>query len=77
MCDERRLQTGQPHREIARPLIDLRAAHLAFFLQFLQLRRDDRHQLQNDRRSNVRRNPEGENRDQTEVAAGKQIEHAQ
>ena len=71
MRHEGRLQTGQPHGEVARPLIDFRAAHLAFFLQFLQLRRDDRHQLQDDRRSNVRRDAEGKNRDQTKVAAGK------
>ncbi len=46
--DERSLNAAETDRQIPRPLIDLLPAHLAFFLQLLQLRRDDRHQLKND-----------------------------
>jgi hypothetical protein len=42
------LNTSQDHREITSPLVDLLAAHLAFFLQLLEWRMNNGHELQDD-----------------------------
>src|SRR6185503_7654764 len=77
VCNERRLNTREANGQVTCPLVDFLTAHLAFFLQFLQLRGDDGHQLQDDRGGNVGRNTESKNRNRSEVAAREQVEYAQ
>jgi len=51
---EKRLHDAQQNRQVARVLRNLAPAELAFLLQALQVRPYNRHQLQDDRRRNVR-----------------------
>ncbi len=75
--DGRRLNDAEHDRQIARVLRDLAAAEFAFFLQFFEIREHHRHQLQDDRRRDVRHDAEREDREATQVAAAEQIENAQ
>ena len=60
--------------EVTRPLRDLLLPGLAFVLPFLELRDHDPEQLHDDRRRDVRHDPEEEHRDVGERAAGEQVE---
>ena len=60
---------------IARPLIQLLSADLAFFLDLLYRRREHRHQLHNDRRSDIRRNAKSKDRDRAEVSAREKVQY--
>jgi hypothetical protein len=71
-----RLHDGQQHRDIASPLGDLTAAKLAFLLQFRQRLIDDRQQLEDDRRRDVRHDAEGEDRQLAQVTAGEHVHQA-
>ena len=70
------LHCGKSDGQVACPLIDLLPAHLAFFLQLLELWRDDGHELQDNRRGDVRRHAEREYGDGAEVSAGEKVEYA-
>jgi hypothetical protein len=69
---EDRLDNAQRNRRVARPLLDLLTAGLAFFLELLQRRDDRREELEDDRRRDVRHDAEAEDRALAQVAAGEQ-----
>ena len=71
------LHDAKNNRQVARVLRDLAAAEFAFFLQALQVREHHGHQLQDDRRGDVRHDAEGENRHTAGIASAEQIEDAQ
>ena len=71
------LNGGQNDRQVARIGRDLAAAQFAFLRKLFQVRPDDRQQLQNDRRRDVRHDPERKDRQPAEVAAGEQIQKAE
>src|SRR6266852_703854 len=71
------LDDAEHNRQIARVLRNLPPAELALFLQFLEVRKHHGHQLQDDRRGDVRHDAERENRQAPQVAAAEQIEDAQ
>src|SRR6185369_10836086 len=52
--NKRSLNRSEHNRQVARPLINLLTAHFTLFLQLLELRRDDGHELKNDGRGDVR-----------------------
>ena len=64
-------------RQIARVLRDFAAPEFAFFLQLLEVREHYGHQLQDDRRGDVRHDAQRENRQPAQVAAAEQVENAQ
>ena len=72
-----RLEQAQNNRQVARVLRNLPAAQLAFFLQTFQVRPHHYHQLQNDRRRDVRHDPQRENRQPAQIAAAEQIDQPQ
>ena len=75
--DAYRLKQRQKHGAIARVLRDLALPRLAFFLQLLQLGRNRRHQLHDDRGGNVGHDPQGENGEARQGPAGEHVEHAE
>ena len=75
--DGRRLNDAEDDRQIARVLRDLAAAELALFLQLFEVWEHDGHQLQDDRRGDVRHDAERENREPAQIAAAEEIEDAQ
>src|SRR5215470_829714 len=72
-----RLDDTQRDCEITRVLGDFTPAQLALFLQALEVWEYDRHQLQDDRRGDVRHDAEGKDRHAAERAAAEQVEDAQ
>src|SRR5262249_32675728 len=72
------LDQAQDDRQVARVLRNLATADLAFLLDLLQAHEVDRsHQLQNDRGGDVRHDPEREDGNAPQVAARKQVHHAE
>ena len=71
-----RLHERQSDREVAGPLGDLLLADLPFVLPFLELRDHDPEQLHDDRRRDVRHDPEEEDGDVGDRAAGEEVEEA-
>ena len=72
-----RLGGREADGQVARVLRDARLTDLALLLQLLQRRRDDRQQLQDDRGRDVGHDPEREDRDAGQAAAGEQVEEAE
>ena len=70
------LDDGEADGHVARPLRDLLLTDLAFLLPLLELRDHDLQQLHDDRRRDVRHDPEEEDRDVGDRAAGEQVEEA-
>ena len=70
------LQQRDGHREVAGPLGDLALPHRAHLLPLLQLRDHHGEDLHDDRRRDVRHDPEGEDGELGERAAGEQLEEA-
>ena len=71
--DAQRLHERQHQRQVARVLRDLAATQFAFLRNPFERRPDDRQQLQDDRRADIRHDAERENRDLRKVAAGKHV----
>ena len=69
-----RLHERQSDREVAGPLGDLLLADLPFVLPLLELRDHDPEQLHDDRRRDVRHDPEEEDRHVRDRAPGEQVE---
>src|SRR4051812_32396773 len=72
-----RLGEREADGEVARVLRDPRLADLALLLQLLECRHDDREELQDDRRRDVRHDPEREQRDAAEPAAAERVQQVQ
>ena len=72
-----RLRGGERDGEVARVLRDLGVAGLALLLEPLELRHDDRQELQDDRRRDVRHDPEREEREAGQRRAGEEVEQAE
>jgi hypothetical protein len=72
--DAGRLQHRQRDRQVARVLRDLRLAGLALLLQLLEPRDDHDEQLQDDRRRDVRHDPEREDRQLEQRSAAEQVD---
>ena len=72
-----RLRGGEDDREVARVLVDLGVARLALLLQLAEPRDDDGHQLEDDRRRDVRHDPEREEGELRERASGEEVEQAE
>jgi hypothetical protein len=70
------LQRRENHRHIARILVDLLPAGLAFLFQRLELRRDRSHQLHDDRSRDVGHDVEREDRQPFERSTREHVEHA-
>ena len=70
------LQQRDGHRQVAGPLGDLALPHRAHLLPLLQLRDHHGEDLHDDRRRDVRHDPEGEDGELGERAAGEQLEEA-
>ena len=75
--NRRRLNDAERNRQITRILRNLAAAKFAFFLEAFEIREHDRHQLQDDRRSDVRHDAKRKNREAAKVTAAEQIEDAE
>ena len=75
--DEPRLDRGDEDRAVARELVDLAPALLAFFVELVELGHDDREQLHHDRRRHVRHDAEREDRQLLQRAAREHVEHAE
>ena len=75
--DAERLHDAQEDRAVARVLRDLAAAELAFLRQLLEVRPDDRQQLQDDRRADVRHDAEREDRHLRQVPAREHVVEAE
>jgi hypothetical protein len=71
------LDDAQDNRQVARVLGNLAAAQFAFFLKALEVWEHHSHQLQDDRRGDVRHDAQRENRQPAEIAAAEQVEDAQ
>ena len=71
------LQRGQDDGEVAGVLVDLGVARLAFLLELLEARDDDGEELQDDRRRDVRHDPEREERELGQRAAREDVEQGQ
>src|SRR5690606_2452883 len=71
-----RLNDSQHQRSVTRVLTDLTAPGLAFLLQLLQLRTDSGHELHDDRRRDIRHDPQRKNAHALQRAAGKHVEQA-
>jgi hypothetical protein len=76
-CDAERLEQGQTQRAVARVLRDLAAAGLAFLLQLLEGRKHVGHQLHDDRRRDVRHDPQREHGEARQRPAREHVEQAQ
>ena len=76
-CDKHRLQRAEQQCQIAGVHRDLLAAKLALFLKPCQGLIEHGQQLQNDRRSDVRHDAEGEDGHPAKLSAGKQVHKAQ
>ena len=74
--DTQRLHDRQQKCEVTRVLGDLPATELALFRDLLEGRRHYRHQLEDDRRTDVRHHAKRENRHPLEVASGEHVVHA-
>src|SRR3954447_6818085 len=72
-----RLGEREADREIARVLRDPRLPDLALLLQLLERRHDDSQELQDDRRRDVRHDPEREQRDARQPAAAERVQQVQ
>src|SRR6202008_2633204 len=72
--ERRRLEDGQPEREVAGVLRDLRLAALPLPAQLLQPRDDHGEQLEDDRRGDVRHDAEREDRQRQQRTAGEQVQ---
>ena len=72
-----RLRGGEHDGQIARVLVDLGIARLALLLELLEPRHDDGHELEDDRRRDVRHDPEREDRELRERAAGEEVQQAE
>src|SRR5262249_39631772 len=68
------LDEGEKHGAVAGVLRDLLAAHLSFLGELLEVRPDDRQQLQDDRRRDVRHDAEGEDREPPERAPREDVQ---
>ena len=75
--DEPRLHDRDEDRAVARDLVDLVAALLAFFVELVELGHDDGEQLDDDRRRHVRHDAEREDRHLLQRAAREHVEHAE
>ena len=76
-CVAERLRRRQDDGQVARVLVDLGGARLAFLLQLREPRDDDGHQLEDDRRRDVRHDPEREQRELRQRAAGEEVEQVE
>src|SRR5690606_13822692 len=70
------LHDGQHQGAVAGVLADLATASFTFLLQLLQLRTDSGHELHDDRRRDVRHDPQGKDAHALQRAAGKHVEQA-
>ena len=75
--DTERLQNRKDDGQVAGPLGDLAPPELAFLLQFFERGHHDGHQLQDDRRRDVRHDAEREDRQAADIAAREQVEEAE
>ncbi len=75
--DSERLRDAEADGQVAGPLSDLAAAEFAFLLKLFQRGNDDRQQLQDDRRRDVRHDAEREDRQAPDIAAGEEIEETE
>src|ERR1019366_2632695 len=75
--NSQRLHSAQQQGQVAGPLGNFLAAQFAFLLQLGERLENHRHQLQNDRRRNVRHDAEGEDRQATQLAAAEQVDESQ
>jgi hypothetical protein len=71
------LKQSQSDRAVARVLRNFAPAGFALFLQRLELRAGMGHQLHDDRRRNIRHDPQRKNCEPRQGAAGEHVEHAQ
>ena len=69
-----RLNSSQHDRQISRIGRDLAAAEFAFLRQLFQVGPDDRQQLQDDRRRDVRHDAQRKDGQAAEAASGKQVQ---
>ena len=69
-----RLGRREHDGQVARVLVDLGVAGLAFLLHLLQPRDDDRHQLEDDRGRDVRHDPEREHGEARQRAAREEVQ---
>ena len=76
-ADEQTLDDDEDDGAVARVLGDLAPPHLALLRQPLEVRDDDGHELQDDRRADVRHDAEGEDRELLERAAGEEVDEAE
>jgi hypothetical protein len=72
-----RLRGGEDDGQVSRVLVDLGVPGLALLLELLQPGDDDGQELQDDRRRDVRHDPEGEDRELRERAAREQVEETE
>src|SRR5262249_30639883 len=72
----RRLYGAEHDGEIARICCDLAASEFTFLGQLLQVRPNDRQQLQNDGCRNVRHDAQREDRQSPEISTGEEIEES-
>src|SRR6185369_2561386 len=72
-----RLKAREHHREVARVLVHDLAALLALFLELFERGRDRRHQLDDDRRRDVRHDVQRKDRHAVDATAGEHVEHAE
>ena len=75
--DTEGLHQRQDDGEVAGPLRDLAAAQLAFLLEFFKSGNHHRQQLQNDGRSDVGHDAQGEDGQPAEHAAAEQVDKAE
>ena len=75
--DAVRLKAREQYREVARILVHDLAALLALLLELLERGRDRGHQLDNDRRRNVRHDVQRKDRHAVDATAGEHVEHAE
>jgi hypothetical protein len=72
-----RLRSRQRDGEVAGVLRDLRVACLSLFLQSLERRNDDGEDLEDDRRRDVRHDPQREEREARERRAREEVQQAE
>ena len=71
------LEKGQGNRQVAGVLGNLLASQLPFFGELFQVGDDDGGQLQNNRGRNIRHDPQGENAESPQGAAGKDVQKSE